>query len=234
MTILVAIPVLNRPHRAQPVADSLRRSLTEHTPARILFVCSPDDTDELQAVQNTNADHITVPWQPGPGDYARKINHAATLLQPHEQWLFTGADDLHFHPGWADHALHCHHRHGSRVIGTQDLGNPAVRRGQHSTHTLVHRTYIDEHGTIDQPGLVYHDGYHHNWCDAELVDTAKARREFLHCPRAVVEHLHPHWRKAEMDSTYQAGLAEFQQDRRLFNRRRRRWATGRSYRRSLL
>jgi hypothetical protein len=230
VTVLVAVPVLNRPKRAQPVAASLTES-QQAVPLRLLFVCTKADTAELQAVRATGHDYITLKWH--PGDYSRKINLAATMLQDNEEWLFTGADDLFFHPGWADHALACAARFKQQVVGTNDLGNPSVKRGHHSTHSLIHRDYI-ETGTIDTPGHIYHEGYSHNWCDVEMIETAKARRQFVFCGRARVEHLHPHWHKAEMDATYTKGLAEFKADRRLFNQRRRMWMKNRSYRRAML
>lgn len=231
MSILVAVPVLNRPHRAQPLADSLHASQGKET-LRLLFICTPGDRKEITAVKKTGAQHVLMPTPNGPGDYARKINHAVHLMQEDEDWLFTGADDLHFHPGWADHALACAHRFGQHVVGTHDQLNPSVIQGRHSTHTLVHRTYIHEHGTIEQPGLVYHEGYAHNWCDAEMIETAKARRQFVFCPQAIVEHLHHLNNKAPDDTTYQLGQTTFKQDHRLYSKRRRKWSRGRAYSRN--
>lgn len=231
MSILVAIPVYNRPHRAAAIVDSHKHARSE-VETELLFLCSPGDTDEIEAVKATGAPYKIVPWPQGPGDYACKINHALTVSE--HEWIFTGADDLHFHPRWAEHALAASHTHAVR--GTNDLGNPVVQRGLHSTHSLVRRDYALEHGTIDQPGLIYHEGYHHNWCDAEMIDTAKARKEFVFARRSIVEHLHPHWKKAEMDSTYDTGLADFNLDRRLYGQRKRLWSPrrGRQTRSTLL
>lgn len=228
MTVLVAVPVLNRPHRVQPLTDNV----TQTSDASILFVCSPKDKAQIAQVRKTQRAHghvgLLIVEGPYPGDYARKINRAATMMTT-QDWLLTGADDLLFHPGWLNSALAMAHHSRARVIGTNDLGNPAVRRGGHSTHSLVHKTYITEHGAIDQPGIVYHEGYHHNWCDVEMVETARARREWAFATRCRIEHLHPHWGKGEHDATYEAGLAHFKDDRRLYQRRRRMWVSGRSY-----
>ena len=52
-----------------------------------------------------------------------------------------------FSPGWLDAAL-AHDGPGIGVIGTNDLHNPAVLRGLHSTHSLVKRTYADLGGSV--------------------------------------------------------------------------------------
>jgi len=70
---------------------------------------------------------------------------------------------------------------------------------------MVHRDYV-EMGTIDEPGKVLHEGYHHQFCDNELVETAVSRGQFVFSRRSKVEHRHPIWRTAEMDPTYTKGL----------------------------
>ena len=230
-SVLVAVPVWKRPQRAGPLSASLRAS-QGRIPLTLVFLVSGDDQGEIRAVKATGERYEIMPFARGPGDYARKINHALTLGD--DDWIFTGADDLDFHFGWADHAINLGERTGKRVLGTNDLGNPAVKRGTHSTHSLVHRSYANDLGTIDQPGLIYHEGYHHNWCDVELIDTARSRNEFQFVARSHVEHLHPHWGKAPDDRTYQAGLEHFRDDRLLYQRRRQLWVRGRSYRRRTL
>jgi len=105
--------MLRRAHRVVPLIESLKLSGAD---ARPLFICSADDPEVLEAVRASGADNIVVDWPGGtPGDYARKIN--AGYLASDEPYLFTGADDLHFHEGWLDNALW--HR-PAHVIGTND------------------------------------------------------------------------------------------------------------------
>jgi hypothetical protein len=155
-----------------------------------------------------------------PGDYAKKINIGVATTT--EEWIFLAADDLKFWPGWADEAIRVARESNAQVIGTNDLGNAQVKRGIHSTHTLVHRSYV-ERGTVDDPSRLLHEGYHHNWVDAEFIETAKVRGQFVHASRSIVEHLHPHWRKSEIDETYKLGLSRYEQDRQLFRQRERLW-----------
>jgi hypothetical protein len=229
--IAVLVPVLGRPGNAARLVWSVAGATT--TPWSLLFLCSPGDDAQIEACLQASAHErvstLVMPFPHGPGDYARKINHGVEATTA--PWLFQAADDLRFHPGWDSEALATARRTRRRVIGTQDLGNRLVRRGVHSTHSLVARSYIEEHGVIDFPGKMLHEGYAHNYVDTELVSCAKARDEWAFAKRAIVEHLHPNWRKAENDRTYDLGLAEFRADGKRYMRRKRLWAGGRDRRR---
>lgn len=220
MSVVLLCPVLARPERVRGLLDSVAASIVE-TPVRCLFIASAHDDAELRALGEHAAEHVVVPWPWGPGDYARKINHGYAVTD--EPWMFLAADDLRFRPGWADATLAVARKSGARVIGTNDLGNPQVIAGRHSTHTLVARSYVDKLGTIDEPGKVLHEGYSHNFVDDELVGTAKSRGEWRFAKRAVVEHLHPSWGKGAVDPTYQLGRAGFDEDHALFMERRALW-----------
>lgn len=98
-----------------------------------------------------------------------------------------------------------------------------MKRGVHSTHTLVQRRYVDKYGTIDQPGQVLHEGYVHEFCDDELVGTAKKRGVWAFAADSVVEHLHAHYLKAPMDDLYAAQGERMDASRDLFRKRERLW-----------
>ena len=225
MTVAVLIPVLNRPERVEPLLASLYGSQRQERLLPI-FLATEGDEDELAAIRAADGDpHVMVlPGPREPGDYARKMNHAMRLLY-HEpgtaEWAFLGADDLCFCHGWADLAIAA--SAGTfDVVGTNDLGNPEVTRGQHSTHSLVHVSYLGR-GTIDEPRALLHEGYRHNWVDTEFVQTAQRRGAYVKAFDSMVEHLHPHWGKGTLDATYQLGLSDYDTDRRLFLARRRLW-----------
>lgn len=219
----VIVPVLNRPERVHPLIESFRASV-EPEQASLYFVASETDLEEIDTIRDARVPLFVLRGPRRSGDYARKINHAARLTG--EPWLFLGADDLAFRKGWLDACLRDAARYSKRVVGTNDLGNREVIARRHSTHSLVARSYIEERGTIDRPGVVLHEGYDHQWCDNEFIETAKHRSEFVSCGSAVVEHLHPHWGKAEPDETYRIALAEGRRDQILFRTRRRLWRGG--------
>ncbi len=209
---VVVVPMLGRGH----LMDRLRESLAASTDsARLLWVVTSGDFDVLDRLGGD--DHIVTPPR-ARGDYAHKINTG--VANSDEPLIFTGAIDLAFDPLWLDACL-VRIGHGAQVVGTNDLANGRTAAG-HSTHTLVTRDYAAR-GLIDgRPGLLCED-YLHEYCDDELVGTAKARGVYMHAADAVVEHLHPMAGKADWDDTYRAMRVRMRADRGLFNRRRQLW-----------
>lgn len=212
----IIVPVLGRGHQVQPLVDNLHNT-THHT-YRVLFVCSPKDRTATKACEKTGCDVLVVSWNPARADFAKKINCAFENTE--QEWVFQGATDLLFHHHWDAHAIAVAGNR-FRVIGTNDLGNPLVKRGRHSTHTLFKRDYITEYGsgTLDNSGLVFSELFDHQYTDNDFIETARARREFGSARRSTVEHLHPHWGKGEDDSTYKKAMRQTVADRALFQKR---------------
>jgi GT2 family glycosyltransferase len=218
--ISIVIPVLNRPHRAAEVVASIFAS-TE-VEVEVMFVCSPGDDAEIAAVQATGEDYIIVPWVCGDGDFARKHNLAFGCVDA--DLVFLGADDLAFEVGWDVAVLNAHRRNPrAGVIGTQDDANPLVKRGKHSTHSVVTRDYIDEVGGTwhDGPGVIFHEGYKHQFVDTELCHAAMQRERWAFAHPAIVRHLHPMYPhrgigRTPMDDTYRKALGDAQEDSRLY------------------
>ena len=214
---VVLVPVLRRPHRVAPLLASLAASQAD---ARALFIASPGDEAEQVAVTDAGGDLLTIEAEVAPGDYARKIN--AGYRATGEPLMLLGADDITFRPGWLE-AVIAQLRPGVGVIGTNDLGSSRVMAGHHATHPVVTRVYADDHGTIDRPGEVLHEGYGHNFVDDELVGTAKRRGAWAFASDAIVEHHHPDWGKAPRDEVYDLGRARWAQDRLHFKQRLHLW-----------
>jgi len=217
----ILLPVLSRPQNAQKVVDSIHHA-TE-LPHTIVFLCTPGDTAQIEASKATGA--VVVMVEGDDYQYPTKINAGAAfpLRADQHPWLFLGADDLHFHLGWDHEAIAEHERTGKLVIGTNDCANPTVTSGAHATHSLVHRRYVTEQGTIDEPGLVLHPGYHHNFCDNEFVGTAQHRNEWSFAAASHVQHQHPIWGTAKDDRTYELGRRTYHADSRTWRKRRRLW-----------
>jgi glycosyltransferase involved in cell wall biosynthesis len=216
LRVAILVPVLRRPQNVKPLLRSISAATPE--PHRVLFICDPDDTEEHEAIAAAGGEMIA----PG-GSYAAKINTG--YRHTREPLLFTAADDLHFHPDWLSRALK-HMTDGIGVVGTNDICNPRVMCGQHSTHTLVRRSYVvTQSGVVDEPDKIYHEGYAHEYCDDEFVQTAMARGVYAHAFDAIVEHRHYLVGKAEDDDTYRLGRSRTRLSRRLFIQRRRLWRT---------
>lgn len=211
--IAILVPVLNRPQNVQPFLESVANTQEEH---KVYFICSPGDRAEIKECEQSGAEVFKFHRKAGPGDFAQKINFAFDNTT--EDFLFQGADDIRFRPGWDRQALRLSRKVHGGVIGTNDLWNPDVKRGRNSTHTLFARSYIEEFGsgTADNTGRVFCELYDHQYVDVEFIHTAKMRRRFVFSRNSIVEHLHPHWKRAEMDATYEKATRHTAQDRRLF------------------
>jgi glycosyltransferase involved in cell wall biosynthesis len=213
--LAILVPVLGRPARVRPLIDSITKTTPERH--RVLFIPDSTDEEEIAALEEAKADYLAVD---PPASWASKIN--AGYRATTEPWFFCGADDLDFHPEWFPRAM-AWVKPGIGVVGTNDLLNPRVMCGEHSTHSLVRRSYIDEQGTIDEDDKVLHEGYRHDAADDELVQTAMARGVYVHAFDSIVEHLHPWAGKAEMDDTYIRGRQFSRQGVRLLRMRSRLW-----------
>lgn len=212
----IVIPVLARPTNAHKVARSIHQAtVQEH---RIFFICSQGDTNEIKACQATGENILIADWPAGKADFARKINWA--FPQTDAPWVFQGADDLRFHENWDVYAVRVGDHRKVGVVGTDDMGNALVKRGAHSTHTLIRRSYITEFGgTFDNTGLVFCELYDHQYCDNEFVQTAIMRGQWAFSKRSQVEHLHPAWSKGGEDATYRKAVRATKSDHALFMRR---------------
>lgn len=218
-SVAILIPLLRRPHRVAPVLESATAGTPEAH--QVLFICSPNDLESIREVRNCGLEPLIMPKPNYYGDYAMKIN--AGIRETSDPWVFTGADDLHFWPGWFTSGVNCGGMFGARVVGTTDLCNPRVTRGEHATHFLVHRSYIEELGTIDEPGKFFHEGYWHECVDDEAVATAIHREEFVVSSDSVVEHLHPMAGKAPMDALYRQQGQRIVFGRRILRQRQHLW-----------
>jgi len=208
----VIVPTMNRPQNAAPFMRSLKASTGLAT---AYAVCDPDDTASAAAWL---AEGAVVLFSNRGHTFAQKVNHG--YLETDEPWLFIVGDDVRFHPGWLDHAQAVAKSHDAAVVGTNDLGNPRVVAGEHATHMLIRRSYVDEHGASwDGPGVVCHEGYGHWYVDDEIVTAAKQRGVWQMALGSIVEHLHPAWGKADQDDTYRRGQVTVVEDRKLFAQR---------------
>lgn len=210
--VAVICPVLHRPQNVQRFMESL---ISTTGLADAYFICEADDDAEMAEVEKYGGHVIS---SPEAHTFAQKVNLGYAMTT--EPWLLLVGDDVRFRPGWLDHAQDVHRRYGGDVVGTNDLANPRVTRGEHATHPMIKRTYIDEHGASwDGPGVVCHEGYHHWYVDDEIISVAKQRQTFQPALGSHVEHMHPYFGKGENDAIYAKGEAHSKEDERLFHRR---------------
>lgn len=214
----VIIPTLGRPDAIKGLVDNIYANTDN--PHRITFVVESGDVDSRDAVYDAG---LTPTVNARTKNYAGALNTGYLLSDA--EWMFTGADDLVWHPHWDSVAIESSNG-WFQVVGTNDLLNANVLAGMHSTHSLVHRTYLDRVGGVadEGPGSFYPECYDHNYCDTEFIATAKMRARFRPCFDSVVEHLHVTTGKVEADDTYLRSIAHYDDDARLYDMRRDVWA----------
>lgn len=218
----VIVPVLGRPEHADTFMSTLRASTSLATAYAV--VERGDWAAEAWRVAGATVIEHDGP-DPEPHTFAEKVN--AAYQRTDEPWLLLVGSDVRFHPGWLDHAQYAAKCSGCSVIGTNDLGNPRVMRGEHATHMMIERDYIDAVGASwDGPKVVCHEGYTHWYVDDEIVTAAKLRNTFVAALASKVEHLHPIWGKGVRDSVYEMGQAHADDDRKLFEARVRSASSG--------
>jgi hypothetical protein len=224
-TVAALVPVLGRPQSARPLAESFYAS-EFGVDISLWFICSPDDGDQTAAAHEAAGNGggvIMAPWPAGiRGDYARKINLG--LWMTDDPFVLCGADDLRFDLAWADVAVAQLENDETGFCGTNDLANPLVMKGRHATHPVVRRSYALECGTIDTPGLIYHEGYWHQYVDNEATGTAMHRNCWSFAEESIVRHKHPIFdRSVKQDDTYRHGQLHTDEDRKLSRQRQPLW-----------
>lgn len=212
MTVAVLVPLYERTLHI----DRLAKNLAHVTPSATLYLrIVPEVTPDFDHTWNMK----TVPSK--TTRYPEGINELARIAaKDGHKWLFIGADDLDFKPGWFDEAKRVAYAENAYVIGTNDLCNPRVIAGEHATHFLVRREYLTV-GTLDKPNELMSEAYLHSFVDDEIRLTAIARGAYAHAGKSIVEHLHPLTGKSEWDSTYERGSGgdNFTIDEATFNER---------------
>lgn len=208
----VIVPVMGRPQNAAPFMDSIKKSTGGVT---VYAIVGPEKAAGKSAVA----------WRKAGAEirvckgstFAEKVNHAYRVTT--EPWVLLTGDDVRFSPGWLEAAQ----KVGTAVVGTNDLANPRVLKGEHTCHPLIRRSYIDEVGASwDGPGVVCHEGYGHWFVDDEIVTAAKQRGVWGFAADAVIEHLHPLFGKGKDDEVYRLGQSKAQADKATFETRLKR------------
>jgi GT2 family glycosyltransferase len=160
-------------------------------------------------------------------DYPRlTIDYSETYRGPSKAWndalrLSTGdpvvlaADDLVWHPGWADHAL--------RTLSTLPDGwglvgfNDGHWDGDNdfATHYMVSRRFIVE----ELGGVIAWEHYRHSFNDREINERAKRAGRFAWCKDAYVYHAHWLFGDRPQDGTDSRALQGHAESQNIFMER---------------
>ena len=146
-----------------------------------------DDQEHADAVADIDPDATTLILG---GRFPTKLNYG--YAHSTADWVQFVGDDVTFYPDWLNHQQHVARLYDAKVVGSNDLANARVLAGEHATHWMVARDYIEESGASwDGPGSFAHEGYKHWFVDDEIVAKAKQAGVFQMALGAVIEHHHP-------------------------------------------
>lgn len=217
----IIIPSLGRPDRLGPLCENLAETTPEAL-YDLTFVLDNRITDPASwdALRPPTPGGISYRVITCDGTYPHKIN-AGYRPGPRE-WSMPTADDVEFNDGWLEAALDVPKT--AHVIGTDDLS--PMSNPWHSTMPIIRNSYIENPGcSWNDPGVIFHEGYHHNFCETEICELARYREVWHFVPTSMVEHHHPSWEKRKPDDTDRKGWMRHQdRDSALFHQRRPAWS----------
>lgn len=230
MTTAILVPSLGRAHRVETVYRNISEATSEDHVQ--LWMAHGDDYRaeftrlgfvELHEGGLMPAPEVQCLWLDDSHnnedeDYRyvtrnNKLAKAAKVLGC--EWIFFGQDDVDFHEGWLSAAIAQSAVTDKAVVLVNDLHNP------NGTAALMRVSYMEK-AVFDQPGLVFHPGYQHNFADNEQHYTALMRNEVTRAKNAVVEHLNPVFGPSQMqhDDTYRLSADGWDHDAKLWRARR--------------
>lgn len=228
--VVVIVPILGRPHHAAPLMESFRANTPENRAVLlpVASVVDPVDSGTWAATMDAWCAAGVCPIKARRGygfSFAAKVNAAYEITS--EPWLLLVGSDVRFHLGWLEAALMTAEMTGAKLIATNDMHNHRVMAGEHATHPLINREWIDSHGSSwDGPGVVCHEGYKHQFVDNEWSAVARQAGVFAYSEGSKIEHLHPVWGLAEVDATYELGESSKWVDLALFEERLAKYGDG--------
>jgi hypothetical protein len=193
------IPSLNRPQRLIEVYDNIQ----DHTGYEHHVVFCVGDPESVQILGQRGIEFIN-DSDCDDKRYVTRMNKLIETLDPDDDTIFFGSDDVYHHYGWLENALEVMNGPGEpNVVTVNDMRNP------NGTQALMRRDYL-ERAVFDAPGLAFHPGYRHQFADNEQFATAIAQGTYARAMASCVEHLHPLFKQANSlpdDETYKNAQA---------------------------
>jgi glycosyltransferase involved in cell wall biosynthesis len=214
----ILIPTLGRAYVLLRLIHSVRFA----TPVgryEMIFVVDADDENTHRVLHAVPEGDVRIVVS--DGTYPEKTN--AGYRASEGELILPTADDVRFYQDWYWHAL-IEFQAGADVVGTNDL-SPATEAGENVTMPIIRRAYIEDPGCVyADPGIVFHEGYHHNFVETEVWEFAVHRGVARFARDSIIEHLHPDWGKRELDATDEKGMRSgWEEDQALFHERSTAW-----------
>ena len=156
-------------------------------PATLVFILEDYDTESIKVAKRLREDgrrtYYLISNQNNPN---KAINFG--YRNTTEPFLCFTGDDVEFQPGWLNEIMR-HFATNPRLAVVTSWDGTCDDEGK--SLYCFKRSYIDQHGTIDEPGMVFHEGYSHTFCDTEFFFTARYRGVYQHARDSHVIHHNP-------------------------------------------
>lgn len=191
MKISILCPTRGRPENIKRLLDSLRETSTV-MPETVFYV-DDDDASFPNAAWTPNVQIVNGPRI----KMSQMWNECAKTATG--EILMIAADDIVFRTkGWDDQVRRAFAAFPDRLACVH--GNDGVYQEKFGTHVFLHRNWMDAVGYIAPP-----------YFSADFVDTwwnevANALNRRIYLP-FVTEHMHPLFKKADLDKTHKERLA---------------------------
>lgn len=192
--LLVIVPSRGRPDNFLRLVEVFK--VAEHAE---MLVCQDNDDEPYPS------DGGVVRRLVGPRkSFATWLNYATSTWPWIDQYPFVGAfgdDHCPQAPGWDKEIIDALKAMGTGMVYANDL-----HQGERLSTTIFMTANIFKTlGYFAVPGF-------HQYCDPGWFAMGKAAGCLEYLPDVVIEHLHPHAGKAEMDKTYMDSLAHYHDD----------------------
>ena len=217
MSFAILMPSRNRPHLMRPLVENIRAttpgvrpSSPVERPVGVYFAVTDPESYRTLIELGVKV------WMTDP-EWSCCERTQFLYERTVEDYLYLAQDDSLFTAGWQEPAL---------SVCREIDGVVAVADGNRRTGTtgIVSRRYVETLSCApDEPNVVGHRGYHHNFVETECFEVAESRGRFAYCPESLVEHRHHKRGLAAYDETYRRNEQGWEHDKALFHARRHLW-----------
>lgn len=204
--ILLICPSRNRAKQAERLAQSWRETRTGYS--QLLFVVNLADKlcERYRTIEETRFVQAHFPQQE-VSDMLLGLSLGYYLFPNFKYYGIIGDDVRIRTEGWDEKMIEKIENNGGwGVVHGDDLYN----HERYATHPIMSANIIETIGYISPPRL------RHLYIDVVWKDIGEAIDKCFYMPEVIMEHLHPHAHKAEMDEVYERSQALKEYDRAIY------------------
>jgi len=217
MRVAIVMPTKNRPLQLERnVTALLSQTLPRGVDMLVVALCVEVTDSEtlrvarkLQRMYPFEAVMVSIVYRNENTTCVQGFNQGYAELQGVADWYVLGSDDQIYKDNWLAEALKVAHETGAQVIGLND-GHTNI--DNYAPHFIMSESFID----FEMSGYMVPPEYKTWWFDREICERAASTGMYAPAWKAMVEHCHPDWGTAELDSTYKEAMINRDMDKALY------------------